>query len=89
MQTIEPELTSDELPLLEQRYATENAAAREMRLEHYREAFARFDATVRQLGDSIFRFSRDSQVSVRRSRTQDEASQHDADLATLATAFSA
>lgn len=46
MRMIEPELTSDQIPLLEEKYKDETQEERTKRIEKYNKAFAEYDIAV-------------------------------------------
>lgn len=50
METIDPDLTSDNVPFLETRYAGESQEQRAKRMERYRAALDVCDELIRQLG---------------------------------------
>lgn len=53
MAQIEPELTTDVLPTLDQKYATETPEEKEVRYARYADAYARYDVAYAQWATAL------------------------------------
>lgn len=77
MGQIEPELTTAEQLLLEEKYKDEPPGQRVARLERYRKAFEEYDrhyaAYMRQMESSVQRYRHTLQTSVEQAAKQDDA----------------
>lgn len=62
MRHIEPDLMIERIPLLDKKYAAETADQHQARMEHYDQAFRRYDAWH----DDVVQFMSDETIKVRK-----------------------
>lgn len=79
MYDIEPELLTDNLQHLDEKYADETAEGRAMRYKRYEKAFATYDAVftkwIDDLAASVQTFKKDA-MKTAEAQTRDEEAQH-------------
>lgn len=77
METIEPDLTSENVEILEEKYTYEEDFEREARLERYEKAFAEFDMNLQQINDQLALEAREEKKSIRKKVVEKEQSQRE------------
>ena len=83
MGQIEPDLLSDQIPLLEEKYKTETAEERKNRTDAYAKAFHIFDEVFKEMASGIYAEVEQLKHLAQKDRAFDEQSQHQGELQSL------
>lgn len=89
MSQIEPDLVTDQLPLLDQKYPNENPEDKAKRMERYKVAFAEYDKKYREYVDQLHQwlhnFKKTSVAHIETERRAEESVQMAALESTILT----
>jgi hypothetical protein len=83
MGRIEPDLTTDQLPLLDQKYKGESAEEAKVRAERYEKAFAEYDKQLAEYLAELQGKVREYQLSACRSVEHDDREKEERQLSAL------
>lgn len=75
MADIEPELTSEQLPLLDARYAAEAPAEHDARMARYNAAYVRFNDALAQMNSYMYVFAQQRKTQVTAARRAQETTE--------------
>lgn len=89
MARIEPDLTTDQLPLLDEKYKNETPEQAQARASRYEKAFAEYDRQLREYLTELEAKVRQYQASARKSLEHEDRQKEEQDLSGLEQAIGA